>query len=126
MTSPPTRNWIRFAKTASKSRSVLAFRTRRSTPSVLAADCRSRFTRLSFGNSGVGRVNQQGHDLCVRDDFVQQLQSLRRYLYVQVGSTRDVAAGSIKTDDEAELDWIAGHFEDDRNSRGRRLGRKRG
>ncbi len=40
--SPPARNWIRFAKTTSRSRSVLAFRIRRSTPRVLAADRASR------------------------------------------------------------------------------------
>ena len=34
---------------------------------------------------------------------MQQLQPLRRYLYVQIGDARDVAARSVKAGDEAEL-----------------------
>ena len=37
MTSPPARSWISFAKTPSKSRSLLAFRTWSSSPRVRAA-----------------------------------------------------------------------------------------
>jgi len=42
-----------------------------------------------------------------------------------IGSrARDVAARTIKTGDEAEPDWVAAHFEDDRTGRSRRLCRK--
>jgi hypothetical protein len=74
---------------------------------------RERFTRLSFGNGGIGRVNQQGQDLCAWDGLVQQLQPLWCHLYVHVGNVCDVTTGSVKAGDETDPDWIAGHFEDD-------------
>src|SRR6516164_5496383 len=50
MTSPPTRNCIRLAKTCSKSPSLLAFSTWRLRPSVRAAACEARAT----GSATVG------------------------------------------------------------------------
>jgi hypothetical protein len=52
---------------------------------------------------------------------MQQFQSLREYLPVQLGYARDVAARLVKAGDEPELDRVATRFEDDRNICGRRL-----
>ena len=80
---------------------------------------------MGLGKSGIGRVDEQRHDARRGNQLVQQFQPLRRYLHVQLGHARDVAARPVKAGDEAELDRVAAHFEDDRNGRGRRLCRKR-
>ena len=81
--------------------------------------------RGGLGNSGIGWIDEQGHDARRGDQLVQQLQPLRRGLHVRLGHARDVAARPAKAGDEAEPDRVAARFEDDRNGRGRRLCRKR-
>ena len=81
--------------------------------------------RVGLGNSGIGWIDEQGYDARRGDQLVQQLQPLRRYLHVRIGHARDIAARPVKAGDEAEPDRVGGHFEDDRNGRGRRLCRKR-
>jgi hypothetical protein len=81
--------------------------------------------RVGLGKSGIGWVDQQGHDARSREQLVQQFQPLRRYLHVCLGHTRDVAARTVKAGDEAEPDRVGSRFEDDRNGRGCRLRRKR-
>jgi hypothetical protein len=56
---------------------------------------------------------------------VQQLQPFRRYLDVQLGHARDIAARPIKAGYEVEPHRIADGSEDNGNSGGRRLCRKR-
>ena len=82
-------------------------------------------THCSSRVSGIGRVDEQRHDARRGKQLVQQFQPLRRYLHVQLGHARDVAARPVKAGDEAELDRVAARFEDDRNGRGRCLCRKR-
>src|ERR1700737_2408384 len=55
---------------------------------------------------------------------MQQFQPLGFYLHVHLCHARDIATWAVKAGDEAEPDWVAGAFEDDRNCRGRRLCRK--
>jgi hypothetical protein len=47
------------------------------------------------GNRGAGRVDEHGNVADRRQQLVQHLQSLRPYLYVEIGHARHVAAGSI-------------------------------
>ena len=56
---------------------------------------------------------------------MQQLQPFRRYLDIQLGHAGDIAARPIKAGYELELHRIADGSEDNRNSGGRRLCRKR-
>jgi hypothetical protein len=112
MTSASVCSWTRVANTVSKSRSVLACRTCSCSPRVRAAACRSR----TNGSPIVGLVGLTGQQ------FAQQLQPLRRYLDVQVGHARQVAAGSVQAGDEAEFNRIGGCGEDRGDRRGRRLG----
>ena len=60
-----------------------------------------------------------------RKQLVQQFQPLRRYLGVRLSHARDVAARTVKAGNEAELNRVGARLEDDRDCRGRRLGRKR-
>src|ERR1019366_1831527 len=78
-----------------------------------------------LGKRGISRVDEQGHDARRGDQLMQQLQPLRCYFRVRLGYARDVAARTVKACNEAEPKRVVGHFEDNRNSRGRRLCRKR-
>src|SRR5262249_40568519 len=49
---------------------------------------------IYLGKSGIGRVDEVRKGARRGDQFVQQFQPLRRYLRVQVGHARDVAARS--------------------------------
>ena len=57
--------------------------------------------------AGIGRVDEHGHDGRRGDQLVQQFQSLRRYLHVQLGHARDVGRRSVQAGDEADLHGIA-------------------
>jgi hypothetical protein len=78
-----------------------------------------------LGLSGIGRVDEQGHDTRRGKQLMQQFQPLRRYLHVCLSHARDVATRSSQTRDEADSDRIGARFEDDRNRRVRRLCRQR-
>jgi hypothetical protein len=55
---------------------------------------------------------------------VQQSQLLQPYLHAQVGHARKVAARSVQAGDKSKRDRVEPKLEDDRNCRGRGLGRK--
>src|SRR6476660_6768186 len=54
---------------------------------------------VALGKSGMGWVDEQGHDARRGDQLVQQLQLLRRYLHGRLGRARDVAARPVKAGD---------------------------
>src|SRR5262249_12263648 len=81
--------------------------------------------RVGFGKTGVGWIDEQGHDARRGDQLVQQLQLFWRDLYVRLGHARDIAARSIKAGDEVELHRVAEDAEDNGNCSGRRLCRER-
>ena len=83
------------------------------------------FLRGGLSKSGIGRVDQQGHDARRWDQLVQQLQPFWRYPHVRIGHARNVAARPVKAGDEPEPDRVAACFKDDRNRLGCRLCRKR-
>jgi hypothetical protein len=58
------------------------------------------FLRGGLSKSGIGRVDQQGHDARRWDQLVQQLQPFWRYPHVRIGHARDVAARPVKAGDE--------------------------
>ena len=87
MTRPRARNWTKVANTVSKSRSAARFKNMELNPRVRAAASSSLDKSLGCRT---GRVDQQGHDRGGGDQFVQQFQSLWRYLHVQLGRARDV------------------------------------
>jgi hypothetical protein len=80
---------------------------------------------VGLGNSGIGWIDEQGHDAHRGEQLVQQLQPLRRCLQVQLGCARDVAARLAEARDKAKPNRVRAQFKDDRNGRGRRLCRKR-
>ena len=63
---------------------------------------RLQVSRLGLGNSGIGRVDEQGNDGRRGDQLVQQFQPLRPYLHVQDGHAREVAARSVQAGDKSE------------------------
>ena len=62
---------------------------------------------------------RSGHQLA------QQLQPLRRQLDREEVDARRVAARPVEAGDKTELDRVVADDEDDRDRRGRRLGRER-
>src|SRR5262245_1400312 len=66
-------------------------------------------------------VDHVPNELCLGDQLVQQFQALRRYLNVQLGHARDVAAWPIQSGDQAELYRVTAYFEDDWNGSSCRL-----
>src|SRR5262249_22021195 len=94
-------------------------------PQAEGAGRRLQGSCIYLGKSGIGRVDEVRNGARRGDQFVQQFQPLRRYLRVQVGHARDVAARSVKAGDEVELDRVGGQFDDDRNGRRRCPCRKR-
>src|SRR5271169_5598394 len=87
--------------------------------------CRQSSPRLGLGLVVTGRIDQQGHDARRRDQLVQQLEPLWRYLLVRLSDAGNVAARMVEVGDEAELFRVSTGFKDDGNRRGRRLSRKR-
>ena len=79
---------------------------------------------LHLGESGLCRIDEERHDGRRGDQLVQQFQPLRFYLQVNISHAGDVAARPVKAGHEAEPDRVGARFKDDRDSRGRRLGRK--
>ena len=61
----------------------------------------------------------------VGQQFVQQLQPLRRYLYVQICHAGHIAAGSVKAGDKSNVNRVGPYTEDDWNARCRCLRRQR-
>src|SRR5665811_1245996 len=52
--------------------------------------CCLHLLRVGLGKSGIGRIDEQGHDARRGEQLVQQLQPLRRYLlHVCLGRARD-------------------------------------
>src|SRR5262249_32092967 len=60
-----------------------------------------------------------------RQQFVQEPKLLSRKLKVHGGDAGDVTAWLVEASDETSPDRVAADLEDDRNCRGRSLGRKR-
>src|SRR5262249_28211196 len=115
------RSLASVANAASISRTLLALRTLDLQPH--GARSRSHVSHRGLGDCGLARIDEQGYARRSRDKLVQKFQPLRRYLHHQVGCAGNVAARPVKAGDEAELDGVRTHFEDDRNGRGRRLRR---
>jgi hypothetical protein len=78
--------------------------------------------RFELAIRGVGRIDQQSNCGRGRQQFVQQVEPLSRQLSVQQRYARDVATRPVEAGDEARQDRVDAGLEDDRNSRGRRLG----
>ena len=82
------------------------------------ARCLLHVARLGLG-SGIFLVHEQADDLGCGYQIVQQAQSLRHQLGVQLGYAGDVATRLIQAGYEAERDRITGGLEDDGNDSGR-------
>src|SRR5215475_4561256 len=87
--------------------------------------CRLRGARSGLGKRRDRRVDQKSHDGSRGQQFVQQLQPLRRYLQVQTCHAGDVAAGSVKAGDKSNVNRVGPYTEDDWNARCRCLRRQR-
>ena len=66
--------------------------------------CRQHLTCVDLRKSGIGRVDEQRHDVRRGKKLVQQFQHLGRHLLDELGRARDVAARPAQAGDEAELD----------------------
>jgi hypothetical protein len=75
ITSPPARKCFRSAKTASKSSSLLA----RLEPEAIGSQLDS--AQLGLSHSRGGRVDEQTYHPGGGNEFVQQLQPLRRHFH---------------------------------------------
>src|SRR5215208_3910122 len=120
ITSAPVRFSRRVAKAASSSRSVLAATTSRRSPSAPVAAARSRV--WGSARTGLLWVDEEPEAAGSRDDGAEQLQLLCSDLRAQGGHARKVAAWTVEARDETKLHRVDRHAEDDRHSRGRRLG----
>src|SRR5260370_41583790 len=78
--------------------------------------------RGEFGETRLGRVDEQTDDGRWGHQLMQQLEPLRLYLRVQRSYACDVAARSREAGDQSKLDRIGRYLEDDRNRRCRPLG----
>src|SRR6516225_1855838 len=87
--------------------------------------CRLRGARSGLGKRRDRRVDQKSHDGSRGQQFVQQLQPLRRYLNVQPCHAGHVAAGSVKAGDKSNVNRVGPYTEDDWNVRCRCLRRQR-
>src|SRR5262249_2920019 len=85
--------------------------------------CRLRDTGNGRGDSRHRRVDQKTNGGNRGQQFVQQLQPLRCYLYVQTCHAGHVATGSVKAGDKSNVNWVGRYPEDDWNARRRRLRR---
>src|SRR2546425_10910938 len=86
--------------------------------------CRLQVARKGLSESGTGRVNEYGNTGRRGQQFVQQLQSLRPYLCIQVGHAGQVAPGSAQACNKSNLDGVDRYPEDDRNCCSRGLCRE--
>src|SRR5258708_214111 len=73
-----------------------------------------------------GRIHQHRDRARFRNEFVQQLYALGLQRRREKAHARHVAAWSVEAGNEAELDRVVAHLENNRNRRGRRLGRECG
>jgi hypothetical protein len=72
-------------------------------------------------SEGIVGTDQHGNAHGFRLQLMQQPKLLCPKRRVNEGDTGDVAARPVEAGDEAELDRIAGGYEDDRDRRSRRL-----
>src|SRR5262249_17912401 len=68
--------------------------------------CRLRGARSGLGKRRDRRVDQKSHDGSRGQQFVQQLQPLRRYLYVQICHAGHITAGSVKAGDKSNVNRV--------------------
>src|ERR1700686_2863047 len=61
---------------------------------------------FGFRKGGIGRVDEEAHDIGLWHEFVQQFQPLRRDECVELRDTRDVLAWLVEISNEPELDRI--------------------
>ena len=87
------------------------------------ASCHLQVPRLRITYSGARRVDEQRDAGGRRKKLVQEFDPLRSHLCIQRHYAREVAAWSAQAGDKSKFDRIARYVEDDRNRRGRRLGR---
>jgi hypothetical protein len=88
------------------------------------ASCHLQVPRLQITYSGTRRVDEQRDAGGRRKKLVQEFEPLRSHLCIQRHYAREVAAWSAQAGDKSKFDRIARYVEDDRNRRGRRLGRE--
>ena len=86
-----------------------------------------RLPRLArgLGDRRVGGINEHGNANSPGHQVAQELQPLCHQLSREKIDTRHVAARPGEARDQTELDRVVGDAEDDRDRRGRRLGRER-
>jgi hypothetical protein len=76
--------------------------------------------------AGLSRLTRAAKRCALRQQIAQNAEPLGRKLCVHGRDTGQVAAGVVEAGDEALLNRIAPHLEDDRNAACRGLGRSRG
>ena len=77
-----------------------------------------------FGARGIGRIDEYGNDERPSVLVMQELQPLGN-LPLEKIDARHIAAGPGEAGDKTKADRVGGDAEDDRDGRGRRLGRER-
>ena len=119
----PLRNFV--ARRCSKADGEILFGARLQNMELQpeSAGRRLQGSRKVLSNARTGAVDEQSNDGRCGYQFVQQLQPLRPDLYVQIGYSRQVPAGSVQAGDKPNLDRVDRYREDDWNGCGRRFGR---
>jgi hypothetical protein len=105
-----------FAKTPSKSVSLLACGTLSCSPETVSG--RHHLADCGLCSAEIGRIDEKRHDPNLGKKLVQQFQPFRRDLYARLCHTRNVSARSAKAGHETQLDRVAARFKDDRNGHG--------
>ena len=92
----------------------------------LPTDCASRLLyipHLGF-MSLIVRIYKRAKNRCIRRQLLQQAQPLPLWRLGQQANARGVSAWVAYAGNQTESNWVASDSENDRNRRGRRLGRK--
>ena len=85
-----------------------------------------RLQVLDSGSAiGIGRVEEHADAVAVGTSSRSNSSRFGRELHVQCGYAREIAARPVEAGDKSDLDRVAAGGEDDRNRRGRCLGRER-
>src|SRR5262245_49157728 len=122
-TSPLARNWISFAKTPSKSRSVLAFKTWSSSPKLGAAACIS-FVLVSATVELAG-LTSRAMTLAVGTNSCSNCSRFGPISTFVLVTPVALPPGRLRLATSPSWTGVGGHFENDRNGCIRCLCRKR-
>jgi hypothetical protein len=84
---------------------------------------RLRVARQDLAAARIGRVEEDGNQGRGRHQLAQQLQSFRQQLRIQADHARKISSRTVEAGDKADPHRVVAAREDDRDRRGRGLGR---